>query len=91
MTDLPPALAELIHDKQAKHAEEQIMVLVRQLQQDGIETRAIARALFRAMMDVSVQLSGNAQYRFLDNVSGAIRESLGAVDLLIETQDSTEH
>ena len=91
MTEVHPSLAELIHDEQSEYAKEQILLLVRKLQSEGIETRAIARALFRAMLDVSAELSGSRQYRFLDSVAGGIRKSLDTLDMLIDTKDGSTH
>jgi hypothetical protein len=91
MTEIHPSLAELIHDEQGEHAKAQILLLVRKLQSEGIETRSIARALFRAMLEVSAELSGSWQYRFLDSVSGGIRKSLDSLDMLIDTKDGSTH
>ena len=91
MTEIHPSLAEVIHDQQGEDAKAQILLLVRKLQTEGTETRAIARALFRAMLEISAELSGSWQYRFLDSVSGGIRKSLDSLDMLIDTKDGSTH
>lgn len=50
MTDLPPALTELLQDPQGRRAEEQLGPFVDGLKAEGIPPRAICRALTRILL-----------------------------------------
>lgn len=50
MTNLPPALVELLKDPQGKRAEAQLGPLVESLKAEGIPPRAICRALAHVLI-----------------------------------------
>lgn len=90
MSDLHPALVELLQDPQGQRAVSQLRPLVESLMTEGVPPRAICRAL--AQMTMSTCLSEYERWgsnriwakQFLRELEGAVRNTSLDIDIMEE-------
>lgn len=92
MTDLPPSLAEVIHDEDREYAKKELTQLIHQLETDGKKTRSILRALVDVMMQHAVELpTGDRHYDFLRYVRDAAEDGLQIFEAYLDKDKNTNH
>lgn len=91
MSDLPPALTELIKDEDRENAKTEFRSLIRQMQKDGIKTRSILRALLDVMIQLAVELPSGRHYDFLRNVRDTADDGVALFELFVEKERNTNH
>jgi hypothetical protein len=92
MTDLPPALTELIKDEDRERTKDELLAFIRRLQEDGVKNRSILKALHDVMMIVCEELpSANQQYHFLEFVRDCAQDGVELFEMFVEKDKSTEH
>lgn len=90
MGELHSSMEELLRDKDGDYSEARILSTVRQLQREGRKTRSIARAMLRAMIEVSGDLDPTRDTCFLRHARDVLDESITLTNrCLLEMRDGS--